>query len=90
VVNGAPQVNHLAVELHVHLVQVPTPVPKASHSADPLAANVSGEQRPEPVPPVPNGFVANVDAALEQKVFDVAQAERKPNVHHHDQPYRLG
>jgi len=64
---------HLTVDLHIHLVEVPLPLAEASHTADPLAPDVGGEQRAEPVPPVAHGFVANVDPAFEQQVFDIPQ-----------------
>ena len=34
----------------------------------------------EPIPPEPHGFMANVDAALEQQILYVAQRQRKPHV----------
>src|SRR5271166_6287673 len=37
------------------------------------------------VPPKPDRLVANVDPALGQKIFDVAQRQRVFHVHHHDQ-----
>ena len=33
--------------------------------------------------------MADVDAALEQKILNVAQAEREPYVHHHHEPDHL-
>jgi hypothetical protein len=84
VVDSAPQVMALAIDLYEHLVDVPPPLPEALHSAYPLTPNVSRKQRTEPVPPQTHGFVANVDSALKQQVLDVAQAQRKPDVHHHD------
>jgi hypothetical protein len=50
---------------------------KATHSADPLPSDIASEHRADPVPPVSHGFVANVDAALEQQVFDIPQRQRK-------------
>jgi hypothetical protein len=66
-----------AVQLHVHLIEVPPPVAEASHPADPLPANLAGENRSEPVPPHRTRLVTYVNAALEQQILDVAQAERK-------------
>ena len=51
VIDCAPQVVRLAIDLHKHLVEVPPPVAEAAHTADPLTADVSGEQWPEAVPP---------------------------------------
>lgn len=42
-----------------------------------------------PVPPLPNRLVADVDAPLEQQVFDVPQGQREPHVHQHRQPDHL-
>src|SRR5690606_30102068 len=68
------------------LIEVPLPVAETPHSADTLTVDVGGKYRPEPIPPMPHCFVANVDAALEQQVRNVAQAQRKPDVHQHNQP----
>ncbi len=46
---------------------------ETAHSANTLAADVAGEHRPESVPPGPHGLMADVDATLEQQVFDVPQ-----------------
>jgi hypothetical protein len=37
----------------------------------------------EPIDPVADRFVANVDPSLVEQVFDIAQGQRKANVHHH-------
>jgi len=39
---------------------------------------------------MPHGLVADIDAALEQQILDVPQAEREPHVHHHHQADHLG
>jgi hypothetical protein len=51
-IDGAPQIVHLAADLDVHLLKVPVPVAKSVHSRDPLPADVRSEHRPEPVPPL--------------------------------------
>ena len=55
---------------------------EASHAADPLPPDISREHRTKPVPPQTNGLVADVDPALEQQVFDIAQRQREEDVHH--------
>ena len=70
-IDRSPEVDHLTIELHVHLVEMPLPVSKPSHPAHSLPPNVSCEQRPEPVPPVPHRLMADVDPALEQQVLYV-------------------
>jgi len=42
-IDGAPKIDDLAVELHVHLVEMPTPKPETPHPAHPLTAEVAGE-----------------------------------------------
>jgi transposase InsO family protein len=52
---------------------------------NPSPADLGSKQRTEPIPPEPHGFVADIDAALKQDVFDLAQRNRVTNVHHHRQ-----
>ncbi len=89
-VDGAPEVNHLAVQPDVHLVEVPAPLAKTAHPVHPLPAYVGGEHRTEPVPPVAHGLMADVDAALGQQVLDVPQRQREPDIHHHHEADHLG
>lgn len=49
-VDRARQVDHLAVQLDVQLVDVPGPMAKASYPAHPLPPDLAGEHRPEAVP----------------------------------------
>lgn len=76
---------HLAADLYIDLIEVPFPPAEALHPADPLAANVSSEQPPEPVPPETYRRVADVDTSLGQQIFNVPQAQREADVHHHHQ-----
>lgn len=89
-IDRQPHVVTLTVDLHKHLVEVPLPLPETLHPAHALTPNIGSKQRAETVPPQPHGFMANVDPALEQQVLDVAQAQRKPDVHHDDQTDHLG
>ena len=82
VIDSAPEIVGLAVYLHKHLIEVPTPMTKPAHRAHPLATNVGGEHRAESVPPEADRLMAKIDAALEQQVLDVPQRQRKPDVHH--------
>ena len=75
VVDSPPEIAHLAVDLHVDLVKMPAPVGVGAHVLDPLPADLAGEHRAEAVPPEPHGLMADVDAALEQEILDVAQRQ---------------
>ena len=48
------------------------------------------EPRTEPVPPGANRFMADIDAAFVEQIFDLPQRERKPDIHHHSQADDLG
>src|SRR3984885_12910157 len=61
------------------------PLRIAVHVRDASVTNLGGEHRAKPVPPEPDGLVADVDPALGQQILDVAQRQRVSNVHHHDQ-----
>jgi hypothetical protein len=89
-VDSAPKVAELAVDLHEHLIQVPAPLRIAAHRRDPLLSDLGGEHRAKPVPPEPDGLVADVDPALGQQILDIAQRQGVSHVHHHHQPDDLG
>jgi hypothetical protein len=78
-IDGAPRIGHLAVELDVHLVEMPTSVVEAAHPAHSLPANIIREQCPEPVPPVPHGFVAKIDPALDSSASFAPLALQNPH-----------
>ena len=86
VVHRSPQVMHLAIDLYVHLIEMPLPVSEAPHPGDTLAADVRSKKRTEAVPPQPHRLMAEVNAALKQQVLNVAQAQREPDIHHDDKP----
>ena len=67
------------------LIQMPTPLRIAAHVRDASLTDLGGEHRAKPVPPKPDGLVADVDPALGQQILDVAQRQRVSHVHHHDQ-----
>ena len=84
-IDGPSEVDHLPVEFHVYLIEMPPPVPNSSHGLHPLASDVRCKHWPEPDPPEPDSLMANVDAALEQQALHVSQRQRESNIHHHDQ-----
>jgi len=53
---------------------MPSPLWPGAHSIDPLPADFSGEHRAEAVPPEPDRLVADVDAALVEKILETANA----------------
>jgi len=50
------------------------------HPVAPLAANVAGEHRIEPVSTHVRSLMADIDLALEEQVFHIPQRKRKTNV----------
>jgi hypothetical protein len=69
VFNRTPQVVRLAIVPDEHLVEVPSPLEKALMMLNALLPYLSGKDGTEPVPPKPHGFMANIDATLEQNIF---------------------
>ena len=69
-VDGAPEIAELAVDLYERLIQMPAPLGIGAHMRDPPLSDLGGKHRPEPVAPKPNGLMADVDPALGQKVLD--------------------
>ena len=67
------------------------PPPAAGfHAVDPAFPNFGGEHRAEPLPPEPDSFVANIDAALMEQVLDVPKRKREPDIEHHREADDLG
>jgi hypothetical protein len=85
-VDGAPEVVHLAVDLHVDLVQMSFPMGVLAHCLDAPLADLRGKHRTEPVPSKPHRLMADVDPPLVQQVLHVPKRERELHVHHHHQP----
>ena len=63
-IDGAPEVAELAIDLHKDLIQVPTPLRMVAHVRHSPLANLGGEHWAKPVPPEPDRLVADVDSAL--------------------------
>jgi hypothetical protein len=63
-VDGAPEIKELAIDLHKDLVQMPAQLRIGSHLHDLPLSDLGGEYRPKPVPPKPDGLVADVDPTL--------------------------
>ena len=45
--------------------------------------DLRGKHWTKAVPPVPHGLMADVDAALTQKIFDLSQREGVADIHHY-------
>ena len=80
-IHGTPKVVPLAIDLHEDLVEVPAPA-AGFHPFDPPLPDLGGEHRAKPVPPISNRFVADLDTALVQQIFDIPEREGKPNIEH--------
>ena len=81
-VDRTPKVVCFAVDTHKHLVQVPASV-RVRSPINTSCSDLCCENWPEPVPPEPNRFVADVNAAFKQEVFDLTERQRIAHVHHH-------
>jgi hypothetical protein len=71
----SPQQIGLAAQRHEHFVEVPGRTWLATRSLDAMC-----EARTDLVAPAPNRLVASDHAALEQQLFNVAQAQLKPKM----------
>jgi hypothetical protein len=81
-IDRTPKIVSLTTDLHKHLVQVPLPLRRLPHSFRSAFADLVREVSTEPIDPVPDRFMANVDPALVKQVFDIAQGQRKSDIHH--------
>lgn len=89
-IDCAPQVTGLPVDLHKDLIQVPLPLRDLAHVARSADTDLTGEHWPETVHPKPHAFMTDVDSTLMEEVFDIPKRERKTNVHHDRELDNLG
>lgn len=89
-IDSPPEIHHLAVDLDVHFIEMPPPVPETAHPAYPLATDIAGKHRAEPVPPEPNRLVAQINTPFEQQILDIPQREWEAHIHEDNQPDHLG
>ena len=59
-INRTPKIVRLTIDPDEHLVQVPAPLGKQPMMYA-LFPDLRGEHRTEPVPPEPDGFMANIN-----------------------------
>src|ERR1700726_1812063 len=74
-VDGAPQIDHPAIDFQIDFVQVPSRMGFGS-----AFAQVRCDHRPEMVHPAPDGLIGDHDPAFRQQILDVAEAQGKPDV----------
>ena len=84
-VHGALQLVLHSIDLHENLIQMPLPIRISTKLLDSILADFFGEHRAKPVPPEPDSFMADIDAAFMEKIFQDSKKERKPNIQHHRQ-----
>ena len=87
--NRPPEVMQFAINPNENLVQMPPPE-RIRLALNSTFYNLRREHRTEPVPPGANRFVADVDAAFVEQIFDLSQRKRKPDIHHYGQTNDLG
>jgi hypothetical protein len=79
----------LSIDPDEHLVQVPALLRKRAMMKASLPDR-GRNHRTEPVPPVPNRLVADVDAPLVQNILDLSQRQRIADIRHHHEADHLG
>ncbi len=72
----------LTVDADEHLIKMPAPVRPVA-PVYPLLPDLGGKQRAKAVLPVPHGFIADVDAALKQEIFNLSQRQGITDIQHH-------
>ncbi len=73
VIDGPPKIVPLTVDLHENLVDMPLPWRECTQLLHTPPTDLRCKHRAKPVPPEPDGLVADVDASLVQKVLDIAE-----------------
>ncbi len=79
-VDGAPQIDHSAIDFQIDLVKTPSRVRLRA-----APSQVRSDDRPEMIHPAPDCLVGHRHPALREQIFDGAQAQREPKI----EPNRL-
>ena len=72
-VNGTPQIVSLPTDLYKDFVQVPLPLRRLSHSFRTTLPYLLGKVSAKAVHPVTNRFMADIDAAFMEQIFNIPQ-----------------
>ena len=88
-IDGAPEVVPLAVDLHENLVEMTPPVAR-SQPLDPALLDLICEHRAEPMLPKPHRLVADVDTTLVEQILDIPERQWEPHIEHHCEADDLG
>ena len=71
-IDSAPEIVCLAADPNKHLIQVPAPT-RIRPMMNPPLPDLCSKQRTKSVPLKSHRFVADINAALEQQIFDLPQ-----------------
>ena len=82
-IDRSPKVVGHTINLHVDLIDMPTPLRDLTKSLRSPLPDLAGKHRSEPVPPIPNCLVADFNAALVKEILNVSKRERETDIHHH-------
>ena len=61
-----------------------------AHSINPLPPDFFRKHRAKSIPPKPDGFMADINAAFVQQILHIPERQREPDVHHHGQANDFG
>lgn len=84
-INGAPESEHLAKDLHKHLVEATSPT-ATFHLLDPSLSDLRSEHRSEPIPQEPECLMADVNAVLVKQVPYFSPRTHGMDAQHHGKP----
>lgn len=82
-VHSAPKIVRVPADLHKDIIHAPAPLWRLSHSFGAALADFVREVSAEPIDPVADHFMANIDATLVKRVSDIAQRQREKDVQQH-------
>lgn len=80
-VDSAPKIMALSSDFDEDLIQVPLPLRAAPYGFRTPFPDFMCEVSAEPIDPETDAFVANIDAALVEKIFHVPKGQREADIH---------
>ena len=79
-INGPPEVVGFFSNLDEHLVRMPLPLRLCTKLLGSFPSDLGCEDRTKTVPPEPNRFMTDVNAAFTEQILSIAKAEWKAKI----------
>ena len=82
-INSSPKIMGLTVDFHKDLIKMPFPIWVFGNWVHSFLADLPSEEWAKFVPPIPDRFMANINASFMEEIFYISKRKWKSDIHHH-------